>query len=211
MRVVFASRNKHKAEQVARLLPGVELIALEDVAPDLELEEPFDSFEANALAKARAVVAETGLPAVADDSGLEVDALGGAPGVRSARYACDGASDQENNAKLIAALRDVPEDRRTCRYRCAAALVMADGTELISEGSCEGRLVLEGRGELGFGYDPHVIPIPEPGVNETRTMGEIDLDEKLSFSHRGRAFRELASRLRRDAFLLDPADSAADG
>ena len=190
MKAVLASRNRHKAEQVALLLPRVELVPLDDVAPDLELAEPFDTFEANALAKARAVVAATGLPAVADDSGLEVDALGGAPGVRSARYAGDGATDEENNAKLVRELAGTTEEQRTCRYRCVAVYVAPDGRELVASGSCEGVVVLEGRGTLGFGYDPHVVP-----KGETRTMGEIPLDEKLRFSHRGRAFRALAAML----------------
>lgn len=175
-----------------RLLPQVQLVALDDLAPDLELEEPFDTFEANARAKARAVTIATGLPAIADDSGIEVDALGGAPGVRSARYAGEIATDKENNAKLVSELRDVPDEQRTCRYRCVAIAVFPDGSEVVAEGSCEGRVVLEGRGTLGFGYDPHVIP-----EGETRTMGEIPLDEKLTFSHRGRAFRALAESLRR--------------
>lgn len=194
MRAVFASRNRHKAVQVAELLPDVDLLTLDDVAPDLELEEPFDSFEENALAKARAVFHATGIPAIADDSGIEVDGLGGAPGVRSARYAGEAATDLENNRKLIANLRDVPEQERTCRYRCVAAYVGPLGVELTAEGSCEGRIVLEGRGTLGFGYDPHVIP-----ENDTRTMGEIPLEEKLAFSHRGRAFRKLAEQLRQHA------------
>ena len=190
MKAVLASRNRHKAEQVALLLPALELVPLDDVAPDLELVEPYDTFEANALAKARAVVAATGLPAVADDSGLEVDVLGGAPGVRSARYAGNDATDEANNAKLVAALAGSPAEERTCRYRCVAVFVAPDGRELVAPGSCEGRVVLEGRGSLGFGYDPHVIP-----EGESRTMGEIPLDEKLRFSHRGRAFRALAEML----------------
>lgn len=190
MKAVLASRNRHKAEQVALLLPGMELVPLDDVDPDLELAEPYDTFEENALAKARAVVEATGLPAVADDSGLEVDALGGAPGVRSARYAGEDATDEANNAKLVEALAGTAEDERTCRYRCVAVFVSPDGRELVASGSCEGRVVLEGRGDLGFGYDPYVVP-----EGETRTMGEIPLDEKLRFSHRGRAFRALAAML----------------
>ena len=190
MKAVFASRNKHKAEQVALLLPDVELVPLDEIAPGLQLDEPYDTFEDNALAKARAVVRATGLPAIADDSGLEVDALDGAPGVFSARYAGADASDADNNAKLVAALRGVPEEQRTARYRCVAVLVMPDGRELVASGSSEGRVVLEGRGDLGFGYDPHVIP-----ESEERTMGEIPLEEKLRFSHRGRAFRALGARL----------------
>ena len=190
MKAVFASRNRHKTEQVAILLDGVELIPLDELAPSLVLEEPYDTFEENALAKARAVVVATGLPAIADDSGLEVDALNGAPGVFSARYAGEMATDLENNAKLIAALQGIPEEKWTCRYRCVAALVTPDARQLTTEGSCEGRVVAEGRGRLGFGYDPHVVP-----DGDTRTMGEIPLQEKLAFSHRGRAFRALEARL----------------
>lgn len=190
MKAVFASRNRHKLEQVRHLLPGVELIALDEIAPELELEEPFDTFEDNALSKARTVVHAVGLPAIADDSGLEVDVLGGAPGVRSARWAGEAATDPDNNRKLVEALRDVPEDVRTCRYRCVAVAVLPGGRELIAHGKSEGRIVLEGRGTLGFGYDPHVVP-----SGETRTMGEIPLQEKLRFSHRGHAFRALAEKL----------------
>jgi XTP/dITP diphosphohydrolase len=175
------------------LLPDVDLLDLDEIAPGLELAEPYDTFTENALAKARAVVHVTGQPAIADDSGIEVDALDGAPGVFSARYAGDAATDADNNAKLVAALEDVPEADRTCRYRCVAVAVFPDGRELVAEGSCEGRIVLEGRGTLGFGYDPHVIP-----EGETRTMGEIPLEEKLTFSHRGRAFRSLAEQLHRE-------------
>lgn len=190
MKVVFASRNRHKAEQVAELLPSVELISLDEVAADLTLEEPFDTFLDNARAKARAVVVATGMPALADDSGIEVDALDGAPGVFSARYAGEAATDRENNVKLVAALRDVPEGDRTCRYRCVAILVTPDGTEVAAEGSCEGHVVLEPRGSEGFGYDPHVVP-----DGDSRTMAEIPLGERLALSHRGKAFRSLAEKL----------------
>ena len=172
------------------LLPEIELVPLDEVALDLELEEPFDTFEDNALAKARAVLAATGLPSIADDSGLEVDALGGAPGVRSARYAGEMATDRENNSKLIEALAEVPDDLRRCRYRCAAVYLGSDRTSIVTEGACEGRVTREGRGDLGFGYDPYVVP-----AGESRTMGEIPLPEKLAFSHRGRAFRALRERL----------------
>ena len=190
MRAVFASRNAHKAEQVALLLPHVSLVLVDDVSPGLVLAEPHDTFEDNALAKARTAAAATGMPAIADDSGLEVDALGGAPGVRSARYAGEGASDADNNRKLVAELRRVPTKPRSCRYRCVAVLVTPQGEEIVAEGECEGEVVLEGRGRFGFGYDPHVVP-----RGEKRTMGEIPLEEKLVFSHRGRAFRALAARL----------------
>lgn len=191
MKAVFASRNPHKAEQVALLLPQVELVALEDAAPGLELDEPFHTYRDNALAKARAVAAATRMPAIADDSGLEVDALGGRPGVRSARFAGAGASDEDNNRKLVEELKGVAGDRLTCRYRCVAALVGPEGRTHVAEGVLEGRVVLEGRGTRGFGYDPHVVP-----EGESRTMGEIGIEEKLAFSHRGRAFRSLAEQLR---------------
>ncbi len=184
MKAIFASRNKHKVEQVQLLLTGMELAPLDEVAPDLVLDEPFDTFEANALAKARTVAEATGEPAVADDSGLEVDVLDGAPGVLSARYAGVGASDSDNNKKLVAALKDVGAGERTARYRCVAVLVLPDGKEFVAEGSCEGIITLEARGEQGFGYDPHFIPIV-PGRSETRTMGEIPLDEKLAVQSQG--------------------------
>ncbi len=196
MKAVFASRNRYKSEQVALLLSEVELIPLDEVAPDLELEEPFDTFEDNALAKARAVVAATGIAAIADDSGLEVDALGGAPGVRSARYAGEAATDKENNAKLLHALAKTPDPLRLCRYQCAAVFVAVDGSSVVAEGVCEGHVVSEPRGTLGFGYDPCVVP-----AGETRTMGEIPLEEKLVFSHRGRAFRTLRGRLKEMGLL----------
>jgi XTP/dITP diphosphohydrolase len=190
VRAVFASRNRHKFEQVRILLDRIEIVTLDDVAPDLQLEEPFDTFEDNALAKARAAVHVTGFPAIADDSGLEVDALDGDPGVRSARYAGEDATDAANNAKLVSVMEDVPEAERTCRFRCVAVCVMPDGSSVMASGSCVGHVVLEPRGTLGFGYDPHVVP-----EGQTRTMGEITLEEKLEFSHRGRAFRALAEKL----------------
>ncbi|MDQ3618564.1 MAG: non-canonical purine NTP pyrophosphatase [Actinomycetota bacterium] len=177
-------------EQVEFLLEKVEIIPLDELAPDLVLEEPFETFEANALAKARAATKATGLPSIADDSGIQVDALDGDPGVRSARFAGTGATDEANNAKLVALLEDVPEDERKCRYVCAAVCVWPGGTEVVALGSCAGRVILEGRGTLGFGYDPHVIP-----DGDKRTMAEIPLEEKLTFSHRGRAFRTLAHKL----------------
>jgi XTP/dITP diphosphohydrolase len=190
VKVVFASRNRHKAEQVALLLPSIELVPLDSLAPDLELQEPYSTFEENALAKARTVVHATGRVAIADDSGLEVDVLGGRPGVLSARFAGEGATDRENNKLLVEELTGIPEEMLTCRYRCLAVLVTPDHRELTAEGSCEGRIVLAPRGTGGFGYDPHVVP-----EGETRTMAEIPLEEKLAFSHRGRAFRALAAQI----------------
>jgi XTP/dITP diphosphohydrolase len=190
VKAVFASRNRHKLEQVSVLLPNVELVSVDEIAPGLVLAEPFSTFEANAVAKARAAAEATGMPAVADDSGLEVDVLGGAPGVLSSRYAGDDATDEENNRLLVERLVNVPTQELTSRYRCVAAIVFPDGRTVTAEGVSEGRVVLHGRGTMGFGYDPHFVP-----ESETRTMAEIPLEEKLAFSHRGRAFRSLASRL----------------
>ena len=119
-----------------------------------------------------------------------MDVLGGRPGVLSARFAGEASTDRENNARLVEELAGIPEDLLTCRYRCVATFVTPNLNEVTAEGSCEGRIMLEPRGTMGFGYDPHVIP-----EGETRTMAEIPLEEKLAFSHRGRAFRALAEKL----------------
>ena len=190
MKAVFASRNRHKVVQVAELLPDVELLTVDDVAPDLELEEPFDTFEENALAKARAVFAATGMPAIADDSGIEVDALGGRPGPRSARFAGEDASDERNLEELIRALKGVPAAGRTARYRCVAVLAFPDGEERHTDGVCEGILEPRPRGTRGFGYDPVFVP-----VGWDRTMAELSDDEKDGISHRGRALRALGEAL----------------
>ena len=195
MRVVFATRNRGKLRELVPLFEelalGFELVTIDEIAPDAELREDETTFEGNALAKARQAAAATGLPALADDSGLEVDALGGAPGVHSARYAGVGASDAANNAKLLEALCDVPPARRTARYRCVAAFVdPARALELTRAGACEGELLTAPRGAGGFGYDP-LFAVPGRGV----TMAEIALDEKNRLSHRAAAFRALAVAL----------------
>ncbi|HSZ80752.1 MAG TPA: RdgB/HAM1 family non-canonical purine NTP pyrophosphatase [Polyangia bacterium] len=195
MRVVFATRNRGKLRELVPLFEelalGLELVTIDEVAPDTELREDAMTFEENALAKARQAAAATGLPALADDSGLEVDALGGAPGVHSARYAGVGATDAANNAKLLEALREVPPERRTARYRCVAAFVdPTRALELTRAGACEGALLAAPRGAGGFGYDPLFV-VPGRGV----TMAEIALDEKNRLSHRAAAFRALAVAL----------------
>ena len=202
-RVVVATRNRGKLRELVPLFAaldvdvgfdlGFELVAIDDVAPDAELREDALTFEGNALAKARQAAAATGLPALADDSGLEVDALGGAPGVRSARYAGVGATDAANNAKLLEALRDVPDAARTARYRCVAAFVdPARGLELARAGACEGRLLAAPRGSGGFGYDPLFV-VHTRGL--ALTMAELGLDEKNRLSHRAAAFRALGAAL----------------
>lgn len=194
MIVVVASRNAHKVREIEVLMQGLamELVGIDDVAPGMELREDEPTFEANALAKARQAAAASGLPAIADDSGIQVDALDGAPGVRSARYAGDPCDDARNNDKLLRALTGVSPARRTARYQCAAAFVNpARGQEIVRVGTCEGRVLEAPRGTGGFGYDP-LFFLERLG----KTMAEIDLDEKNRVSHRAAAFRSLALALR---------------
>jgi XTP/dITP diphosphohydrolase len=197
LRVVLATRNEHKLRELRGLLGGVEL---EPLPEEVRLPaETGTTFEANALVKARAAAAATGLPAVADDSGIAAEALGGAPGVYSARYAGETATDEENLAKL---LREVPADDRRVAYVCALAYVEPGGREEVVTGRCEGVLIEEPRGEGGFGYDPAFVP---DLYSDGRTMSELSQSEKDAISHRGRAARALAQRLResdRDPGLL---------
>jgi XTP/dITP diphosphohydrolase len=196
LKFVVATRNRHKVREIAVLLAeaglGIEAVTIDDVAPTAELVEDEDTFEGNALAKARQAAAASGLPALADDSGIEVDALGGAPGVRSARWAGEPCDDARNNAKMLREMAGVAPERRTGRYRCAAAFVdPSRGIELVRSGTCEGVLLDAPRGSGGFGYDPLFL-VPSLG----RTMAEIDLPTKNGLSHRAAAFRALAEALR---------------
>jgi XTP/dITP diphosphohydrolase len=194
-RVVVATANAHKLTEIQAILDGchldVELAPMSDYGVPSPVEDG-DTFEANALIKARACAEATGLPALADDSGLEVDALDGAPGVYSARYAGADASDADNNAKLLDALREVTEDRRTGRFVCAAAIVTASGREHVVRGTMEGRVLTEPRGAGGFGYDPLFVA---DATSDGRSNGELSPEEKDAISHRGAAFRALAERV----------------
>jgi XTP/dITP diphosphohydrolase len=193
VKVVLATRNRGKLREIEPLLAGLglELHTIDELGPAVALREDADTFEGNALAKARQAAAATGLPAIADDSGLEVDALGGAPGVYSARYAGPASDDTRNNAKLIDALRDVPAEHRRARFRCVAAFVdPARAIELWRAGACEGEILRAPRGEGGFGYDP-LFFLPALG----RTMAELPIPEKNRLSHRAAAFRALAAAL----------------
>ncbi|NLT06242.1 MAG: RdgB/HAM1 family non-canonical purine NTP pyrophosphatase [Solirubrobacterales bacterium] len=188
MRLVLASRNDHKLRELAALLAPHEL---EPLPPEVELPpETGATFAENALVKARTAAAATGLPAIADDSGIAAAALDGAPGIYSARYAGPDASDGDNLAKL---LREVPADGDTrVAYVCALVHVTPDGRETVAEGRCEGRLTHQPRGDGGFGYDPAVVP---DDYTDGRTMAELDPAEKDAISHRGRAARELLGLL----------------
>lgn len=195
-RVAIASRNPDKIREILTICASwpVEWITSETPGgPWPDVGETGDTYLENALLKARAVAEAAGVPAVADDSGIEVDALGGGPGPRSARYAGEGATDEQNLHMLIRAVAGVPAPGRTARYRCAAAMARSDGTEVWAEGVCEGTLVSRPRGSGGFGYDPIFVP-----AGFDRTMAELTPDEKDRISHRGRAFRALGELLARD-------------
>jgi XTP/dITP diphosphohydrolase len=189
--LILATRNENKLRELAEILPGVELRPL---PPEVEMPpEDGDSFAANALIKARSAHAATGEGVVADDSGIEVAALGGRPGIYSARYAGEGASDEENLEKLLREVAAAGGERRAA-YVCVIALVEARGGERIFEGRCEGRLTMAPRGAGGFGYDPAFVP-DDTGSGDERTMAELSPAEKHAISHRGRAARSLAAHL----------------
>jgi XTP/dITP diphosphohydrolase len=191
VRLVLATRNAHKVRELAEMLPGHEIVPLPD---EIEMPpEDGDSFAANALIKARAAAAATGEAAFADDSGIAAAALDGAPGIFSARFAGEGASDEENLQKLLDA---VPADGdRSVAYVCAIAFVdPRAGVEEVFEESCTGTLAHDPRGDGGFGYDPAFLPDDMP---DGRTMAELDPDEKHAISHRGRAARAFEAWLAR--------------
>ena len=193
--VVIASNNAHKALEIAEALdfPGWEFRTLRQMGIESDPAEDADTFLGNARIKAYAAHKASGGKAVlADDSGLEVDALAGAPGVFSARYAGEDADDARNNAKLLEALADVPDDRRTARFVCTLVFVDEDGTETIATGTIEGRIAHEERGGGGFGYDPLFLP---DVFADGRTLAEASSQEKNSVSHRGNALRTLRKAL----------------
>lgn len=207
--LVFATRNPGKLVELRQLLPGADVLGVDEAAARLgrdipEVDEDADTFAGNAAKKAREVSRATGFPALADDSGLEVDALGGAPGVRSARYA-GGAGDAANNARLLDALRGVPPDRRTARFRSVLALADVAGPlrdEVITaDGVCEGVVLEAPRGTGGFGYDPLFL-FPELG----QTFAELGVGTKGELSHRARAMQAIKPRLL--AYLQQLHDAA---
>jgi XTP/dITP diphosphohydrolase len=184
-RIAPATRNRHKIQEILRICSDWPV----EWATDLEIpevEETGSTYLENALLKARAAAEATGQVTLADDSGIEVDALGGEPGPRSARYAGEAASDVENLRALLRATAGVPRGGRTARYRAVAVLAWPDGRELHAEGVCEGELATRRRGSGGFGYDPIFVP-----MGEGRTMAELASEEKDRISHRGRALRAL--------------------
>ncbi len=191
MSIVLATRNPGKIAEIKALLPGVRIRPAASFPGCPEPEETGRTFEENALIKARAVARYTGMTALADDSGLEVDALDGAPGVRSARYAGPAATDRDNLLRLLDALDGISEADRTARFRCVMAIAAPDGRTWTEEGTCEGRILQEPRGESGFGYDPLFVP-----AGYENTFGELDASVKNRISHRAKALRRIAEVLR---------------
>ena len=189
-RVFVASRNPKKLGELTRILAPMEVVGLDEVDFYDEPVEDAPTFEGNALLKARAGHAASGLPTLADDSGLCVDALNGMPGVLSARWGGRPKSDQRNNELLLDQLADVPDERRGALFVCAVAFVW-DGGEIVVEGRMDGLVIREMRGAGGFGYDVLFEAVETPG----RTSAELSSDEKDAISHRGRALREIAPRI----------------
>ena len=194
MRLLVATMNAGKLAEYQRLLdgvPGLELDSMASLPQRIDVLEDRGTFYGNALKKAAEIAAVAGTPCLADDSGLEVDALDGRPGVYSARYAGEGASDEQNNDKLLDELSGVADDERKARFRCAIVIVDRQGRELaMAEGTCEGRIGWELKGTHGFGYDPLFVP---EGYAET--MAELGSDTKNEISHRARAAGQLTSLL----------------
>lgn len=190
--LVLATHNRHKVAELRRILAesgsALTVLGLDDVASYPEPPETERTFEGNALIKARAAVAATGLPALADDSGLEVDLLNNMPGVRSSRWSGPRATDEENLHLLIRQLADTTFADRTARFVCAMALVLPDGTEHVVRGEMAGHLVLDPRGDNGFGYDPIFV-----ADGQTRTNGQLSAAEKDAISHRGKATRAMVA------------------
>jgi XTP/dITP diphosphohydrolase len=205
-RLVVATRSTHKLRELRELLEvDADLVSLGDLGVSGDPVEDGATFETNALIKARFAAGATGLPALADDSGIEVDALGGGPGVRTRRYAGEQATDADNNAKLLGALAGLPPDRRGARYVCVLALALPSATGLrgglatiVRRGTTRGRIATEARGRGGFGYDPIFEPFGEPPGG--RTLGLWSSEEKHRISHRARAARRMTPVLRQLGF-----------
>ncbi|MFH0919247.1 MAG: RdgB/HAM1 family non-canonical purine NTP pyrophosphatase [Fibrobacterota bacterium] len=189
-KIMLATNNKHKISEIKEILSGLDVTLLPlSTYPEVpEVIEDQPTFEGNALKKAWEISLHTGLSALADDSGLEVDVLNGEPGVRSARYS--GGNAEDNNRLLLKNLEGVPAEKRTARFRCVVALVVPDQPPIIAEGRVEGRIGLAARGEGGFGYDPLFIP-----KGQTRTFAEMEGTEKNGISHRGKALTLLRSKM----------------
>lgn len=209
VKLLIATNNKGKAAEYRTLLKDlrIELVTPEDEGITTVVQEVGQTLEENAILKATALASESGLVALADDSGLEVDALGGEPGVRSARYAGPDASDKERVAFLLSKMNNAPWEKRTARFRCVIAVATPDGEVKTCEGECPGFIALEPKGESGFGYDP-IFYLPA----FKKTMAELPPEIKNQISHRGRAARQVPALLRKRPFkaLLRMVSEAED-
>ena len=192
-KVLLATRNRGKVREIRKVLKGlgIRIQSLHDLPGAPEINEDGNSFSENALKKARFYAALSGMLTISDDSGVEVDALKGQPGIYSARYAGEGASDQDNIQKLLKEMEGIPTSKRGARFKCSIAIVSPDGTEAVAEGSCKGKIGFREVGKRGFGYDPLFI-LPQYG----KTMAQFTLEEKNRISHRGKALRKLRRIIR---------------
>lgn len=189
MKIIAATKNKNKLREFGEILKGFEIISQEEAGIDIDVEETGTTFEENSLLKAQAIYEKSGIPAIADDSGLCVDALGGEPGVYSARYGGEGYDDEGRVQLLLKNMKDIPDEKRTARFVCAITMVSDDGI-ITARGECEGRINHAPVGENGFGYDP-VFYMEEYG----KTTAQMTPDEKNAVSHRGKALRIFAKKL----------------
>lgn len=193
--IVAASKNKHKIEEIEAITKkyGMEVIPRDKagVPDDLEIEENGETFEENSLKKAKGILAACGQPTIADDSGLMVDYLGGAPGVYSARFAGEDGNDEKNNEKLLFLLQDVPAAEKTAKFVSVITLAFPDGKTIVARGECPGRIIDTATGENGFGYDPLFVP-----NGYDKTFAQLTSEEKNSISHRAVALKELEKQLK---------------
>lgn len=194
-KIVFATSNEGKMREIREILKslGAEILSLKEAGVHVDIVEDGDSFEANALIKARAVWEKTGGIVLADDSGLEIDFLNGEPGIYSARYMGENTSYEIKNWNLIHRMDGVPEEKRTARFACVIAGVLPDGREITTRGTMEGHIAHEPAGAGGFGYDP-ILMLPEYG----KTSAEISMEEKNAISHRGKALRAMKEQLEKE-------------
>ncbi len=191
-KLLVATGNRGKLKEIREILSGIQVLGLFDIGIEADVEETGTTFAENAYIKAFEISKRSGFPVLADDSGLEVDALGGRPGVYSARFAGENATDDDNVKKLLDELKDVPENKRNARFACAMCLIFPDGRKIESFGvSCPGIILNNKRGENGFGYDP-VFFAPEFG----KTFSEMTMEEKNKVSHRKAALADLSEKLK---------------
>ena len=186
--IVVASKNKHKIKEKREILHEIDItiMSIDEIDIENELKKEGQTFSENAYIKASEIMKATGQTALADDSGLVVEALGGRPGVYSARFAGENASDKDNNQKLLELMKDVPEHQRNAKFVCSAVMVFPDGTSYTSVGECEGRILFEEHGSFGFGYDPLFFV-----QQYQKTFAELTSDEKNSISHRAKALHKI--------------------